>query len=430
MREEPEPSKHCLRKNRSNIDRTRPQYFIRSHSRFFSNMSEYKNQHYVPQFYLRAFSFDGGRNIALFNISRNKVIPAGNIASQCSEDYFYGRDPQAEKALSASVEAPASRVMSHLIKSATLPPPYTEERAALFVFALFQHGRTLHASKEGWEFFQAFVEPNLKRLALQSGGLTPDDVKGMSIELERPANLTLATSAQMLPLILDLNVKLLINQTPQDFITSDHPVAKTNQYFLGNLDGGVTGWGAKGLQVFVPLSPRHAIMFYDEKIYKVGARKSDVVFIAQGSDVDALNTLQLLNAHGNIYFRDPKQGSHISRLFASCRHRRKEDKVATRFFDGTDSTGALINGQHTYKLNLAFSEVLSFCKVQTAKKQIPPESREYGLRQPGLVAAHKQFLKEVDAGKYKADEWSKFLDENTTAPGGTADRARGKENRG
>jgi hypothetical protein len=176
-------------------------------------------------------------------------------------------------------------------------------------------------------------------------------------------------------------------------------------------DGGVTGWAAKGLQVFVPLSPRHTVVFHDGKIYKVGARKSDVVFIPQRSDVDALNILQLLNARENVYFRDSKQGWYVSGLFATCRNRRRHDKVATRFFDGADSTGALIKCQHTYKLNVAFREALSFCKVQTAKKQIPTGSREYGLRQPELVAAHKQFLEEVDAGKYKSDEWPKFLDE-------------------
>jgi hypothetical protein len=218
----------------------------------------------------------------------------------------------------------------------------------------------------------------------------------------------------MLPLVLDLKIKILINRSSEDFITSDHPVAKTNQYSFGILDGGVTGWAVKGLQVFVPISPRHTIMFYDEKIYKVGTRRSDEVFVAQNSDVDALNTLQLLNAHENVYFRDKSQGQHIAELFTSCYHRRRKDNVRTRFFNITDGTGALIKGRHTYKENVVFRESLSFCKVQTAKKQIPPERREFGLRQPELVAVHKQFQKEVDAGKYKREDWLKFLDELKT----------------
>src|ERR1035441_1288641 len=124
--------------------------------------------------------------------------------------------------------------------------------------------------------------------------------------------------------------------------------------------------------------------------------------------------LQLLNAHENVYFRNPKEGWHISKLFEICRKQRKKDKVVTRFFEETDSAGAPIKGQHTYKQNLAFQETLSFCKVRTAKKQVPPENREYGLRQPELVSAHRKFWNEVDAGKYKEEDWGKFLDEIIT----------------
>lgn len=377
-------------------------------------MAEYKNQHYVPQFYLRAFSFDGGKNTALFNLKQDKTIPSGNIDGQCAEDYFYGKDPKPEKALGAIVEAPTSKVIGKIISSTTLPKPFTEDCAALFAFTLFQHGRTLYASEEGAEFFRVAIEPQLKRMALESGKLTADEINAVEIGLERPANLTLATSAQMLPLILDLKIKLLVNQTSQDFITSDHPVAKVNQYFLGAFDGGVTGWAAKGLQVFLPLSPKHTVMMYDDKIYRVGARKSDIVALVNESDVNALNTLQLLNAHQNVYFCDSKQGPQISKLFENCHNRRNKDKVVTRFFDAKDNSGAPLKGQHTYKQNLAFRESLSFCKVQTAKKQIPQEDREYGPRQPELVSAHKKFRDEVDGGRYKEDEWIKFLDEMKT----------------
>jgi hypothetical protein len=150
-------------------------------------MPEYKNQHYVPQFYLRAFSFDGGKSTALLNLKQNKVISAGKIVGQCSEDYFYGRNPEVEKDLSASLEAPASKVIADIIKSGTLPKPYTEDYAALFIFGLFQHGRTLYASKEGTEFFQAFVEPNVKQLMLKSGEFTSEDLRGGPHSLDHEA---------------------------------------------------------------------------------------------------------------------------------------------------------------------------------------------------------------------------------------------------
>ena len=343
-------------------------------------MAEYKNQHYVPQFYLRNFSCDGGKSTALFNLKQNKTIPSGNIDKQCAEDYFYGIDSKLEKALDAAVETPSSKVIGKIISSEVLPKPFTEDRVVLFAFILFQHGRTLSASEEGTEFFRKAIEPHIKRMALESGELTEEEVNSVEIGLERPANLTLLESAQMLPPVLDLKIKLLVNQTIQDFITSDHPVAKINQYFLRAFDSGVTGWATKGLQVFLPLSPRHTLMMYDDRIYKVGARKSTVVAIANKSDINAMNMLQLMNAHQNVYFRDPKQGPQISKLFEKCSNHRNKEKVATRFFDTTDESGALLKGQQTYRRNIEFREHLSFCKVQTAKKQIPPEDRECGLR--------------------------------------------------
>jgi hypothetical protein len=161
-------------------------------------MSEYKNQHYVPQFYLRAFSFDGSKCLARFSFNQNKIIFPCGIRGECSEDYFYGTDPKPEKALGLLVETPASKVISEIIKSEKIPKLYTEDCAALFVFVLFQHGRTLQASEEGAEFFREFVEPGIKRMARESGELTEDEINGVKIELERPANLTLATSTQTL----------------------------------------------------------------------------------------------------------------------------------------------------------------------------------------------------------------------------------------
>jgi hypothetical protein len=374
-------------------------------------MPEYKNQHYVPQFYLRAFSFDGGTNIALFNFKQNKIIPFCSIKDQCSEDYFYGKDPKPEMVLNTTIETPASQIIGEVIQNEIIPNPYTEGYAILAAFALFQHSRTLYTSEEGAELFRLSLQPIIKQMALQSGKFTREEVDAVQFEMEKPANLTIATAAELFPLVLDLKIKLLVNQTSQDFITSDHPVAKINQYFLGNYDGGVAGWGAKGLQVFVPLSPKHMVILYDDKIYKVGARKPNNVFITNEADVHALNKLQLLNAHENVYFRNSNQGWHISKMFESCRGLRKEQMVITRTFNVTDSEGKPAKVQHTHPQNLSFHESLSFCKVQTAKKQIQPQTREYGSRQPGLVKAQKKFLDEVDAGKYKPEDSGKYLDD-------------------
>lgn len=63
-------------------------------------MSANKNQHYVPQVYLRAFSEDNnGKSISVFLIEAEKEIQRAPIKSQCSSDYFYGEDLVLEKNL-------------------------------------------------------------------------------------------------------------------------------------------------------------------------------------------------------------------------------------------------------------------------------------------------------------------------------------------
>lgn len=65
---------------------------------FIQKKSETKNQHYVPQFYLRNFSEDG-HGIRTFNLSSGKLIPHAKLKCQCSKDYFYGEDGVLESAL-------------------------------------------------------------------------------------------------------------------------------------------------------------------------------------------------------------------------------------------------------------------------------------------------------------------------------------------
>jgi hypothetical protein len=207
---------------------------------------------------------------------------------------------------------------------------------------------------------------------------------------------------------------LLVNKTPYKFITSDNPVAKTNQYLLGAFDGGVAGWATTGLQVFVPISPELIVVFYDGKIYKVGNRKQDIVDVSSQADIKALNTLQLLNAHQNVYFQNASQGAEVSALFNRCSHLRAKEKTATRIVEATDKTGAQGELQHTYKLNLDFREPLSFCKIQT-RKRISREQREFSVRQPDLVAALRIFQEKVSAGEYTEAKWPEFLEDMVRA---------------
>jgi hypothetical protein len=59
-----------------------------------------KSHHYVPRFYLRNFS-RSGKSVDLFNIDSQRLIKNAPIKGQCCRDYFYGKNPENEKSLSA-----------------------------------------------------------------------------------------------------------------------------------------------------------------------------------------------------------------------------------------------------------------------------------------------------------------------------------------
>jgi hypothetical protein len=373
-------------------------------------MAEHKRQHYVPRFYLAAFSPDGGRTIGIFNLNQSRVIPSGGLYTQCYEDYFYGEDAKLEKALAAGIEGPNSAVFKKIIKDGKLPVPKTEDYANLLVFMVLQSARTLSSNQEGEDLVKEFGDRLFKRMAMASGKFSPEELKDVELKMDRPVNMSIRQSVAMLPLVLDLKAKLLVNKTPKKFITSDNPVVKTNQYLLGAFDGGVAGWAATGLQVVIPVSPELALIFYDANIYKVGNRNSDTVSVSTGSDIEALNTLQLLNAHQNAYFQNAVEGVEVLALFKRCCGLRAKKKTTTRIVKATDGTGAPGELQHTYKVNLDFREPLSFCKIKKSKR-ISPEQRVLTVRQPELVAAHRMFHEKVSAGAYSEAEWPKFLED-------------------
>jgi hypothetical protein len=204
-------------------------------------MPDYKRQHYVPRFYLAAFSPDRGKSIGIFNLGRKKLIPAGGLYSQCYENYFYGDNPQVEKHLSDALETPASVTIKEVIQANKLPAPRTEDYANLLAFTVFQANRTLGISQEAAELVKESADKLLNKMAAASGQFTPEELNDVELTLDRPVNLALQHAAGILPLVLDMKAKLLVNNTQREFITSDDPVANTNQYLLGAFEGGVAG---------------------------------------------------------------------------------------------------------------------------------------------------------------------------------------------
>ncbi len=78
-------------------------------------MASNKNQHYVPQCYLKKFSTSSESKaaICLYNLDRKKLIKNAPIKNQCSKNYFYGEDLVIEKALQ-EIEGIFSEIVRNL----------------------------------------------------------------------------------------------------------------------------------------------------------------------------------------------------------------------------------------------------------------------------------------------------------------------------
>ncbi len=252
----------------------------------------------MPQFYLRYFSEDGKR-VNLFNFSRGRTITGASIKHQCSRHNFYDFAPRLERAFS-DMEGAAATVIRGIKAAADIPGQQSNDWFELLAYIVFQKFRTTNAGKlnDAWTNY-------LGRLMLEnSPALEGIDPTSLKLKNMYSVALPLSLAHEFLPFALDLRGHLFVNTTEREFITSDDPVVMHNQYCEGITYRGVTGWNCTGLQVFWPISPLELIVLYDPTTYKVGRshRGSTVTRLSDERDVAQLNSLQILNAHHNVYF--------------------------------------------------------------------------------------------------------------------------------
>jgi len=273
-----------------------------------------KNQHYVPQFYQRRFS-DDGKNVGVYIVDQLKAIPQAPIKSQASADYFYTSDTKkpenVEKAFSG-IEGIAKEIMQKL-DAIPRSPLTKEESFSLYVFTILQLGRTLSPVQDTREMANMMLRKVIKaQVEISKNSDNPElaDYKDITDEVinsitltdEAAKKLTLGSYLQMLPACIDLKSKVLINETATPFITSDNPVCLYNP-FMEKMNCPLNGLGARGAFIYFPLSPRLALLIYDDMVYKVGNRKQGYAEIHNPNDIHELNKLSIVNCNQVIYYQ-------------------------------------------------------------------------------------------------------------------------------
>lgn len=266
-------------------------------------MPNNRNQHYVPQVYLRQFSADKrGRSISLYNLRNRSVIHRASIKGQCSKPYFYGVEDRFEEGFQHIEGIYGSLV--HQVKTGSALN--AEQEAYLRSFLMIQMFRTPRQiekiSDKGDEFIQAiFNNQEVPREWQQS----EDSIKLMAVLIGLDS------------IHITAHLKLVFLRAParESFITSDNPVSFLNKYYIQRRRDRNFGYGNAGAIFLLPMTPSICAIVYDGYAYTIPRSGPQRFLNIRSSDVLKINGTTLIHAHKNIY------GSNMSSEAVISLHR-------------------------------------------------------------------------------------------------------------
>jgi hypothetical protein len=184
--------------------------------------------------------------------------------------------------------------------------------------------------------------------------------------------ISLSQAPQLAATLSDLAMRLVVAAPDTPFVTSDNPVFKYNSFCEGVAWSGVVGAGCSGLQIFLPLAPSHLLMLFDTKVYATGQRSGDAISKATHSDIRALNVLQGVSAHRNLYSNLADEANLRSVVGAGKRHRGANRPVTIEAVNDRDSRESLV---HQYERMPTLKLQLSFIAVRRRARRIPIAER-------------------------------------------------------
>jgi len=259
-----------------------------------------KIQHYIPQFYLRAFSRnDKGRSqVFCFDKKTGAKFLAG-INRIGAESYFYdvaGRQ-KAEEAFS-ELEGKMSSSYRNLLKSRDVTMLSKEDRIGIAVLIATQHMRTRgfrNIIREATEY----ILQQTRNLDTATGDQPLEQIEEFAQE-EPAKRLQFTLIATSIPefasLLLRMKWILFINEGEMPFWCSDNPFTYSNIFRYDKYDG--LGFERLGSQTHFPLSPKLSLEIVDPVTY---LGYPNIIHIDDMNNVVFNNHLQVKNAQRYIF---------------------------------------------------------------------------------------------------------------------------------
>lgn len=369
-------------------------------------MPQRKRQHYVPRFYLRNFSpGENGKAIGVYTLATGRFIRFAKLKNQAYRDYFYGKSGRVEEILSEFDDFSASAV-ARVLQTNFLPRMSSPDRFYLLMFAVFLHYRTLYSAEESQEMLE-----KVHKVVASHGELTSKSPYDFQGTLENHIVMSLDCAADAMPFVWDMEYRVLINKTDTPLITSDNPSVFYNQLMEHKKTfGSNTGLGCRGLQIFLPLSPSHCILFYDNEMYRVGGRKKKPISIVNPKDIETLNLLQAISARCNLYFGSGISEEQIEMVIATATPYYRKRKANVDEYISQNATkergSSLI---HTYHEDIRCNLSLSFINRTAKGHSFHLSSKVVYPRNAYLFKLYNQFRELKQQDRYKHLKFRDFL---------------------
>ena len=321
-------------------------------------MAENKKQHYVPQFYLRFFSISNStKHVKLCLKETGAFIDEAKIEGQAQESYFYGKDLEREKWF-GNIENKTTSILKKVMQNKVLPKNQSAEYYWIWLFILLQDFRT----RANADRFNEMIDTTLKTAMKFEAQFNDFDFDKHFFAYDDAIEKSLDILLKGLPMMMDMQIKLIQNQTSKELITSDNPVSKYNQFLESrNYPFCHTGMASKGLQFFYPLSPDLLLIMYDPKVYKVGNKKQFSNISMNEKDIDYINVLTCLHANKTLFSTDNVSNYQFEEILDKSSKFENQKKLQTKQFDPTpvdDATESIVVQHHSspymIKLDLSF----------------------------------------------------------------------------
>ena len=116
------------------------------------------------------------------------------------------------------------------------------------------------------------------------------------------------------PTFYDLSAVVLRNETSDEFITSDAPVALHNLWTQPAWEHAPVGSEVAGLLAFLPLSPRHVLALFDREVYRVAGASTGFVSVRDQRVVKQINSLQVTWANKCVYCSSERTAEKLAQL--------------------------------------------------------------------------------------------------------------------